>query len=125
MRDRTGRLERRRYPGKVIAEVGLRTNVWSYEVGWGKTTTDSYAFDHPALMPDKLAEDHILSWTRPGNLVFDPMAGAGTTCKMAILNHRHYLGFEIHEPYFRLAQRRMQDADAKYRNELDAWLIGA
>ena len=85
----------------------------------------AYAFDHPALMPDKMAKDHILSWSRPGDLVFDPMAGAATTCKMALLNNRRYLGFEIHEPYFLLAQRRMRDAHANYRHELDAWLIGA
>ena len=77
------------------------------------------------LMPDKLAEDHILSWSRPGNLVFDSMAGAATTCKMALLNNCHYLGFESDQPYFRLAHGRMQDANAKYRNELNAWLIGA
>jgi site-specific DNA-methyltransferase (adenine-specific) len=125
VRDRNGRLEVRRYPDRLTAEYGLRTNVWSYEVGWGKTTTDSYAFDHPALMPDKLAKDHIVSWSSPSDLVFDPMMGAATTCKMALLENRRYLGFEIHEPYFHLAQRRMRDAHARYRDDLDAWLTSA
>jgi site-specific DNA-methyltransferase (adenine-specific) len=76
-------------------------------------------------MPDDMAKDLITSWSRPGDLVFDSMMGSATTCKMALLNHRHYLGFEIHEPYFQLAQQRMRDAHAKYRDDLDSWLIGA
>jgi site-specific DNA-methyltransferase (adenine-specific) len=125
VRDRKGRLEVRRYPDRVTGELGLRTNVWSYGVGWGKSTTDAYAFEHPALMPDNLARDHILSWSSPGDLVFDPMAGAATTCKMALLHNRKYLGFEIYRRYFRIAQRRMRDAHAQYRNKLDAWLMTA
>jgi site-specific DNA-methyltransferase (adenine-specific) len=115
----------RRYPDRVTGELGLRTNVWGYGVGWGKTTTDAYAFEHPALMPEKLARDHILSWSSPGDLVCDPMMGAATTCKMALLENRRYLGFEIYERYFRLAQRRMRDAHAQFRDELDAWLMSA
>jgi DNA modification methylase len=76
-------------------------------------------------MPEDMARDLIVSWSRPGELVFDPMAGAVTTCKMAMLNSRRYLGFEIHEPYFRIAERRLRDAQVRQRNELDAWLIGA
>lgn len=125
IRDRSGCMERRDYPERVISEVGLRTNVWSYDVGWMKSTTDAYAFHHPALMPERMARDHILSWSRPGDVVFDPMAGAATTCKMALLSDRRYLGFELHEPYFRLAQRRMQEAHAAYRSHLDAWLVAA
>jgi len=72
-----------------------------------------------------MAEDHILSWSGPGDLVFDPMAGAGTTCKMALLNHRRHLGFEINPQYHRIAVRRMRDAHAEYRRRLDDWLLGA
>jgi DNA modification methylase len=109
-----------------LAEDGYRTNVWFVDVGWGKTTKDWYVYEsHPALMPENLAHNLIVSWSRPGDLVFDPMMGSATTCKMALLENRHYLGFEIHEPYFRLAQRRTRDAHARYHGELDAWLIGA
>ena len=104
---------------------GVRPAVWSYGAGGPATTKDNYASAHPALMPERLAEDHIRSWSRPGDLVFDPMCGAATTCKMALLNHRHYLGFEVHEPYHRLAERRMEDAHAEYRRQLDSGLLGA
>ena len=49
---------------------------------------------HPAVFPEKLAEDHILSWTKEGDLVLDPFMGSGTTAKMAMLNNRNFVGFE-------------------------------
>jgi site-specific DNA-methyltransferase (adenine-specific) len=110
---------------KPVAETGYRRAIWGIPTGWNNTTKDSYAFKHPALMHEQMTADHIVSWSRPRELVFDPMAGAGTTCKMALLTDRRYLGFEIHEPYFRLAERRLREAHAKYRHQLDAWLLGA
>ena len=98
-----------------------RGNVWYYNVGFNQTTKDKDAFDHPALMADEMAEDHILSWSRPGDLVFDPCCGAGTTCKMALLNDRRYLGMEIHKPYHKLAVKRVNDARAEHQRRLDAY----
>jgi DNA modification methylase len=40
---------------------------------------DAVAEAHPARFPEKLAEDHILSWSNPGDLVLDPFMGSGTT----------------------------------------------
>jgi site-specific DNA-methyltransferase (adenine-specific) len=111
---------------KPIAEMGLKGPIWNYSAGYLTTTPDRYVLsEHPAVMPDEMAKDLITSWSRPGDLVLDPMMGSATTCKMALLNQRHYLGFEIHEPYFDLAERRMREHHAKYRDDLDAWLIGA
>ena len=125
VRSRDGVLSLRRYSDRVVAEYGRRSNVWIYDVGWAKSTGDDYAFEHPAVMSEKMAEDHILSWSKPGDFVFDPFLGSGTTCKMALLNDRHYLGFEVHRPFYQVAVRRMQDAHAEHRRRLDAWLVGA
>ena len=110
---------------RPISECGHRRAIWKYAAGSGLTTRDRYAFDHPAVMPEAMARDHILSWSRPGDLVFDPMAGAGTTCKMAVLNHRRYLGCEINPQYHEIAIRRVREAQAEYRRRLDDWLVGA
>jgi site-specific DNA-methyltransferase (adenine-specific) len=70
---------------KVVAELKEEktlTNIWDYAVGLGGSTNDKIAFQHTAIFPEKLAQDHILSWTNEGDLVFDPMSGSGTTCKM-------------------------------------------
>ena len=95
-----------------VHPYGLRSSVWFYPTGKNNSAKEDYAFDHPALMPEQMAEDHILSWSRVGDLVFDPFAGAGTTLKMALLNHRRYLGFEINPKYVQIAQRRLREAEA-------------
>lgn len=86
-----------------------RLAVWSYAVG-KYTAQESYAFEHPALMPEKMAAELIRSWSDVGDLVFDPFAGAGTTLKMALLNHRQYLGFEVNPEYVEIAKGRLNEA---------------
>ncbi|MBI2097976.1 MAG: transcriptional repressor LexA [Candidatus Vogelbacteria bacterium] len=84
------------------------TNIWEYAVGFGGSTSDKIAFQHTAIFPEKLAEDHILSWTKTGDVVFDPMCGSGTTCKMATINKRHYIGCDISKEYVELTKKRLQ-----------------
>lgn len=91
---------------------GVRGPVWPYHTGKHHNAEEGYAHDHPALMPERMAEDHILSWSKVGELVFDPFAGAGTTLKMARLNFRRYLGFEANREYVEIARRRLRDAEA-------------
>lgn len=96
---------------KVLAELKqekVKNNIWEYAVGLGGTTKDKIAFKHPAVFPEKLAEDHILSWSNECDLVFDPMCGSGTTLKMAKLNNRLYLGIDISQEYCKIAQQRIQ-----------------
>lgn len=85
-------------------DVGIRTNIWRYNVGF---MDNSDKTDHPAPFPEALARDHILSWSSPGDLVFDPMTGSGTTLKMAKMLGRSYLGFEISSEYCDLARQRV------------------
>jgi len=101
--------------GKLKKEKTL-TNIWDYAVGLGGTTNDRIAFQHTAVFPEKLAQDHILSWSNEGDVVFDPMCGSGTTCKMARLNNRAYLGMEISQEYTELAIKRigLLDLSAKH-----------
>lgn len=101
---------------KILGELKsekTKTNIWEYAVGLGGTTNDKIAFKHTAVFPERLAEDHILSWTNPSDLVFDPMVGSGTTCKMALLNNRRYLGCDISEEYIDIAKQRLEQASKK------------
>jgi len=91
----------------TLRKIKTRTTIWAYAVGLGGTTGDKIAFGHPAVFPEKLAQDHILSWSNPGDLVFDPMCGSGTTCKMAALNERAYIGVDISAEYIEIAKRRL------------------
>lgn len=95
--------------GKLNKEK-TRTNIWSYAVGLGGTTRDKIAFEHPAVFPEKLALDHILSWSEPGDLVLDPMCGSGTTGKMALLHGRRFVGIDISAEYVDIARRRLEES---------------
>lgn len=96
-----------------------RTNIWSYAVGLGGTTRDKIAFQHPAVFPEKLAEDHILSWSKPGDLVLDPMCGSGTTGKMALLHGREFIGIDISREYIEIARQRLEMHGLKVEVEYD------
>lgn len=80
---------------KPIPEFSLRTNIWKYNVSFNDKIVK-----HPAVFPEQLAEDCILSWSVEGDIILDPFMGSGTTAKMAILNNRNYIGFEINEEYY-------------------------
>lgn len=82
-----------------------KTNVWEYLVG--NHDEDKEKFKHPATFPNKLAEEHILTWTNKGDIVFDPMCGSGTTLFMAKKLKRHYIGFDIVQEYIDIANKRI------------------
>ena len=92
---------------KIINEFGARTNIWRYNNGKGFATKDKIAHEHPAMFPEQLANDHILSWSNENDLVYDPFMGSGTTAKMAILNNRNYIGSEISKDYVEIANKRL------------------
>jgi len=96
-----------------LNEEKVRTNIWKYAVGLGGTTNDKIAFKHPAVFPEQLAEDHIRSWSNKGDLVFDPMCGSGTACKMAAIEGRHYIGCDISQEYVDISLERMKDIQTK------------
>lgn len=92
----------------IVKPWGYRPAVWRYSEGGFTTTRDEFAWKHPALMGEAVARDLIRAWSRPGDLVLDPMAGAGTTLKCALIAGRNFCGVEIHEPYFRIALDRIE-----------------
>jgi len=94
---------------KPIPTHSPRNNIWKYNTGKGYTTKDDYAFEHPAMYPEELARDHILTWTNEGDLVLDPFMGSGTTAIMAYDTDRDFVGFEIDDKYYSICQRRLTE----------------
>jgi len=88
-------------------EFGQRFNVWQYKAGSGQSSQDKVAFEHPAIFPEALARDHILSWSNEGDIVLDPFLGSGTTAKMAKHNGRRYIGIEVNADYCEIADNRL------------------
>lgn len=84
-------------------------NYLYYPLGSGHTTKDSYAYEHPALMSEAIAEDFILTFTEREMAVLDPFNGAGTTTKMAHRHKRQYIGIELEQEFTDIAQRRIDE----------------
>ena len=93
---------------RYVKEYGYRYNIWEYATGKGNSTSDKIAFEHPAIFPEQLANDHIVSWSNEGDLVYDPFMGSGTTAKMALKNKRNYIGSEISQEYVDIAEERIR-----------------
>ena len=93
---------------KEVKLYGVRDNIWYYAIGKGNSTSDEVAFEHPAIFPEKLAYDHIRTWTNENDLVYDPFMGSETTAKAAIALNRNYLGSEISKEYCDVIQKRLQ-----------------
>jgi DNA modification methylase len=94
--------------GASVKEYGVRDNVWSIQSGFNHSSKDRIAFNHPAIFPESLARDHILTWSDDGDVVLDPFSGSGTTAKMAKHNGRKFIGIEINEDYCRDAIERLR-----------------
>lgn len=92
--DGTHKVEKR----KPAAEFSKRNNYWYVAPQKG---------EHPAVMPESLANDHIISWSNEKDLVYDPFAGSGTTAKMSILNNRNWIASEVSEDYCVIIEDRI------------------
>lgn len=84
----------------MTQEFSRRSNVWKIPNNINKT-------EHPAVFPEKLANDHIITWSNPGDIVYDPFAGSGTTAKMSILNGRQWIASEISPEYCEIIKERL------------------
>lgn len=92
---------------KTVNEYGVRTNIWKYCNGKGFSTKDTVAYKHPAIFPEKLVEDHILTWSNKGDLILDPFAGSGTTGKIAKQLDRDWILIEVSKEYYKIAGERL------------------
>jgi len=71
---------------------------------------------HPAKFPETLAQEFIEFFTKPGQVVFDPMAGTGSTLVAALRSGRHSYGIELNPDYAAIA-RSILEAERKAKLE--------
>jgi site-specific DNA-methyltransferase (adenine-specific) len=67
--------------------------------------------DHPTQKSEKMMARLILAGSNPGDFVFDPFLGSGSTSVAAKKLGRKYLGIEIDKEYCLLTERRLELAD--------------
>lgn len=84
-------------------------NVFSYSIGGGISTKDKIAYQHPAIFPEQLVSDQVLTWTNEFDIIYDPFMGSGTTAKIALLHNRQWLGSEISKVYVDIAEQRLKE----------------
>ena len=89
--------------GRVVKEKGVRFNVWDIPPERNNKT------GHPAVFPMNIANDHILSWSNEGDVVFDPFMGSGTTGVVCKKLNRNFIGVEIVDKYFDIACERIRE----------------
>jgi DNA modification methylase len=71
---------------------------------------------HPAKFPETLAREFIEFFTKPGQVVLDPMAGTGSALVAALAAGRHSFGVELNPAYAEIARQVI----AAERQRLDA-----
>ena len=84
----------------VLNMERYKDNIWDCAIAQNKT-------EHPAVFPESLVSDHILSWSNEGDIVYDPFMGSGTTAIAAKKLGRNYIGSEISQEYCAIAVSRI------------------
>ena len=101
---------------KPVPDFSPRNNIWRYVNGGGFASKDKVAYKHPAIFPEELVKDHLLTWTNKGDLVYDPFIGSGTVAKMCILLGRDYIGSEISQEYVDICNERIEITKKTLKN---------
>ena len=90
---------------KVVKEYGSRLNIWDISNEKKNKT------GHPAVFPEQLAHDHIITWSNENEIVLDPFMGSGTTGVACINTNRKFVGIEIDDTYFETAKKRIENEE--------------
>jgi site-specific DNA-methyltransferase (adenine-specific) len=93
---------------KIEGQVKLQ-NVWSYVVSGGSVAKEMFAHEHPAIYPESMARDHIISWSNEGDMILDPFAGSGTTGKVANQLKRNCILIEKELDYINIIRKRLNE----------------
>lgn len=88
---------------KATGASKIHENIFEYAVGSEKT-------GHPAVFPLSLAEDMVSSWSNQGDTVLDPFMGSGTTGVACVNLNRNFIGIELDQNYFDIANQRIVGA---------------
>ena len=113
-RGKDGSLDYRKMERGNEKKVG---NIFAYSVGGGISTKDKIAFQHPAIFPESLVKDQMITWSNEGDLVYDPFMGSGTTAKVSMLLNRNWIGSEISAEYVNISNIRLKDTDILIERE--------
>ena len=99
----------KRHKDKGVAKESIKPNIWFYNVGMNNSSKDKIAFKHRAIFPEKLASDHIISWSNEGDIIYDCFGGSGTTAKMSKILNRKWIVSEVSKDYCDIIKERLSE----------------
>ncbi len=110
-RQKDGTSKVRTRANQPVYEFGVRWNYWLiYNQKRGIET------QHPAIFPEQLAHDHIISWSNENDTVLDPFAGSGTTGVACQNLNRNFILMEQEPEYVEIIKQRLE-LNKERRNE--------
>lgn len=68
---------------------------------------------HPTQKPVKLYEWLLNKYAKPGDIILDTHVGSASSLIACHNTHHKYVGFEIDPDYYRMAKKRLDDAEAQ------------
>ena len=102
-REYTNEIMRVRDEIQAVKDTKIKGNIFEYQVG----LKYGIANKHTAIFPEKLAEDHIVSWSKKRDTILDPFAGSGTTGVACKNLNRNFILIEKEPEYCKIAQERL------------------
>lgn len=73
---------------------------------------DKNRFEHPTIKPLRVIENLIYNSSNNGDVVLDCFLGSGTTAVACKNTGRQYIGFEINEKWYKIAENRLNNRQA-------------
>jgi site-specific DNA-methyltransferase (adenine-specific) len=111
LRYQDDRLVAREKPLSKFNKLGVRWNIWKINNIPGMDSDDKEVhYIHPAVFPEALAKDHILTWSSENDVILDPFSGSGTVAKMASKTKRKYIGIDINPVYVEYSKKRINNS---------------
>jgi len=95
-------------PGRKVWNGGGKSAIWRYPVERGMK-------QHPTQKPLTMLKKLVMQFTQDDFTVIDPFMGSGTTGVACVKTGRNFIGIEIDDGYFRIAEKRIHDAELQMR----------
>lgn len=100
--------------GKDFDKLYINSNGYKNVIVKNINANHNYSKKHRALMSESFCDEIIKEFTLPDDVILDPFCGLATTGLSCIrMNRKKFIGIEIHEPYFKIAKERMNNANSQ------------
>jgi len=98
-------------------EGRMAGDIWPFPTLAGRRFQDEKV-DHPTQKPLSISRRLVKHFSNLGDTVLVPFVGSGSECVAAVLEGRHYHGFELNSDYIAIAEARLVDAKKQRDSDL-------